>query len=147
MNELSQFAQLVGGDHGLAVVSVSRPDGTVASSVVNAGVLSHPVSGADVVGIVARGGARKLAYLRARPRATVVLRAGWQWAAAEGAAELAGPDDPMDGIGAERLRVLLREIFTAAGGSHDDWDTYDRVMAEERRTAVLISPERVYSNP
>jgi len=76
-----------------------------------------------------------------------VLRAGWQWAAAEGAAELAGPDDPMDGIGAERLRVLLREIFTAAGGSHDDWDTYDRVMAEERRTAVLISPERVYSNP
>ncbi len=35
----------------------------------------------------------------------------------------------------------------AAGGTHDDWDTYDRVMAEERRTAVLITPDRVYSNP
>ena len=43
---------------------------------------------------------------------------------------------------AERLRLLLREIFTAAGGTHDDWDTYDRVMAEERRAAVLLTPER-----
>jgi PPOX class probable F420-dependent enzyme len=146
MTKLSQFADLVNGDHGLAVVSVSRPDGTIASSVVNAGVLSHPVTGASVVGLVARGEARKLSYLRARPRATVVLRSGWQWAAAEGPAELAGPDDHLDGIDAERLRVLLREIFTAAGGAHDDWDTYDRVMAQERRTAVLIGPERVYSN-
>jgi hypothetical protein len=77
----------------------------------------------------------------------VVLRAGWQWAAAEGPAELAGPDDRLGGIDAERLRVLLRDIFTAAGGSHDDWDTYDRVMAEERRAAVLITPDRIYSNP
>jgi len=45
-------------------------------------------------------------------------------------------------VDAERLRLLLREIFTAAGGTHDDWDTYDRVMAEERRTAVLVTPER-----
>jgi hypothetical protein len=45
-------------------------------------------------------------------------------------------------VDAERLRLLLREIFTAAGGAHDDWDTYDRVMAEERRTAVLLTPER-----
>ena len=146
MTKLSPFADLVSGDHGLAVVSVTRPDGTVASSVVNAGVLSHPVTGADVVGLVAGGDARKLGYLRASPRATVVLRAGWQWAAAEGPAELAGPDDGLDGIDAERLRVLLREIFVAAGGSHDDWDGYDRVMAQERRTAVLISPERVYSS-
>ena len=41
---------------------------------------------------------------------------------------------------------LLREVFRAAGGTHDDWPTYDRVMAEERRAAVLISPERVYPN-
>jgi hypothetical protein len=52
----------------------------------------------------------------------------------------------MDGIDAERLRVLLREIFEAAGGTHEDWDEYDRVMAAERRVAVLIAPERVYGN-
>jgi len=65
---------------------------------------------------------------------------------AEGPADLAGPDDKLGDMDAERVRLLLREIFTAAGGTHDDWDTYDRVMAEEHRTAVLITPERVYSS-
>jgi len=37
-------------------------------------------------------------------------------------------------------------VFTAAGGTHDDWATYDRVMAQERRTAVLMTPHRVYSS-
>jgi hypothetical protein len=45
------------------------------------------------------------------------------------------------------LRLLLRDVFQAAGGTHDDYDTYDRVMAEERRAAVLITPRRVYTNP
>jgi hypothetical protein len=66
--------------------------------------------------------------------------------AAEGTAELAGPDDDLPGIDPERVRMLLRDVFTAAGGTHDDWPTYDRVMAEERRAAVLITPVRVYSN-
>ena len=34
----------------------------------------------------------------------------------------------------------------AAGGSHDDWPTYDRVMTEQRRAAVFVAPQRVYSN-
>jgi PPOX class probable F420-dependent enzyme len=147
VTDLTEFSRLVPSDHGLSVVSTLRPDGTIQASVVNVGVLNHPVSGQPVVGFVARGGTRKLDNLRAGRPATVVIRAGWEWAAAEGPADLAGPDDPMPGIDAERLRLLLREIFTAAGGTHDDWDTYDRVMAGERRTAVLLSPRRVYSNP
>jgi PPOX class probable F420-dependent enzyme len=126
------------------VVSTTRGDGTVQSSVVNAGVLDHPVGGAPVVGLVAAGGSAKLAHLRTRPQATVTFRAGWEWLTVEGATELAGPDDPLEGVDAERLRVLLREIFTAAGGTHDDFDEYDRVMAAERRTAVLLKPARVY---
>jgi hypothetical protein len=97
-----------------------------------------------VVGVVAAGGARKLGYLRACPRATVVLRAGYRWAAVEGQVELAGPADQLPGVDAERLRLLLREIFTAAGGVHRDFAEYDRAMAAERRTAVLVSPDRVY---
>ena len=143
MSGLQDFARLVDGDHGLCVVSTLRPDGTIQSSVVNAGVLPHPVTGGQVVGLVSRGDAHRLANLRARPRATVVVRAGWQWAGVEGPVELAGPDDPMPGVDAERLRLLLREIFTAAGGTHDDLATYDRVMAEERRVAVLIDPARI----
>jgi hypothetical protein len=29
--------------------------------------------------------------------------------------------------------LLVREIFAAAGGDRDDWDSYDRVMVEQRR--------------
>jgi hypothetical protein len=69
------------------------------------------------------------------------------WATVEGNAELAGVGDPQPWLtDAEQLRLLLREVFTAAGGKHDDWDEYDRVMAEQRRTVVLVAPTRVYSN-
>jgi len=144
MSSLADFANLVPLDHGLVVVSTARADGSIQSSVVNAGVLDHPVTSRPLVGLVSAGSSRRLNNLRARPRAAVVVRAGWQWAGVEGPVHLAGPDDPLGGIDAERLRLLLREIFTAAGGSHDDWDEYDRVMAAERRVAVLIEPERIY---
>jgi hypothetical protein len=147
MASIEDFSRLVAGDHGLVVVSATRGDGTISSSVVNAGVLPHPVTGETVVGMVVRGGTRKLAYWRERPYANVVIRSGWQWAAAEGRVDLAGPDDPVASVDSGRLRLLLREIFTAAGGSHDDFATYDRVMREERRTAVFVHPDRVYANP
>ena len=56
--------------------------------------------------------------------------------------ELIGPGDTDD----ESLRLLLRAVFAACGGTHDDWDTYDRVMREEGRVAVLVTPARVYGN-
>jgi hypothetical protein len=147
MAGIEDFRNLVAGDHGLVVVSVTRNDGTISSSVVNAGVLPHPVTGEAVVGMVVRGGTRKLANWRVRPYANVVIRSGWQWAAAEGRVDLIGPDDPQAGFDAERLRLLLREIFTAAGGTHEDFGTYDTVMRDERRTAVFVHPDRVYANP
>jgi PPOX class probable F420-dependent enzyme len=147
MTDLSHVADLVALDHGLSVIVTLRPDDTPQTSVVNAGVMTHPVTGGRVVAFVAAGRARKLVHLRADPTITVVVRAGWQWAAVEGTAELIGPDDPHPDVDDERLRVLLREVFTAAGGTHDDWEAYDTVMREERRTAVVVTPTRVYSNP
>jgi PPOX class probable F420-dependent enzyme len=144
VTDVSAFAELVPLDHGLCVVNTLRGDGSIQASVVNAGVLAHPLTGEQVVALVATGGSRKLDHLRADPRITIVARAGWKWAAVEGSAELIGPDDPHPEVDGEALRILLRDIFTAAGGTHDDWDTYDRVMAEERRTAVLITPRRTY---
>jgi PPOX class probable F420-dependent enzyme len=143
---LSSFAHLAGLDHGLCVLSTDRSGGGIHSCVVNAGVLPHPLTGSDVVGLAAAGGTQKLRNLRADRRGTIVVRAGWEWAAVEGPAEVIGPDDPHAEIDAESLRLLLRVIFKAAGGSHDDWDTYDRVMAEDRRAAVFITPDRVYGN-
>ncbi|MGW4098698.1 TIGR03618 family F420-dependent PPOX class oxidoreductase [Mycobacterium sp. NPDC004974] len=147
MAEVSAFAEMLSRDHGLCTLSTLRRDGSIQSSVVNAGVMAHPRTGEPVVALVAIGGARKLQHLRADPRATVVARAGWQWVTVEGTVEIIGPDDLDPDTDAEALRVLLRTVFEAAGGTHDDWDTYDRVMREERRAAVLITPTRVYSNP
>jgi PPOX class probable F420-dependent enzyme len=139
-------AEAIGSrDKFLAMISTARADGTIQSSVVNAGVLADPDNGQQVVGFVTYGPA-KLANLRARPQVTVTFRAGWEWAAVEGRARIIGPDDPTPGVDAERLRLLRREVFTAAGGTHDDWDEYDRVMAAERRAVVLVTPTRIYSN-
>ncbi len=146
MTDISAFAEMLSRDHGLCVLSTLRGDGSIQSSVVNAGVMAHPRTGEPVVALVAIGGTRKLDHLRSDPRATVVARHGWQWVTVEGSAEIIGPDDPSPGIDAEALRQLLRTIFLAAGGTHDDWDTYDRVMRDERRAAVLLTPTRVYSN-
>jgi PPOX class probable F420-dependent enzyme len=144
---IDDVRRLVALDHGLAAVSTVRPDGSLQSTVVNAGVVPHPVSGRPVAAFVARGATRKLDHLRHDPRTTLLWRAGWAWATVEGAAELAGPDDPLAGLDAEALRLLLREIYEAAGGVHEDWAEYDRVVATERRVAVLVTPTRIYQNP
>jgi PPOX class probable F420-dependent enzyme len=145
MTTLEEAAALARPERGLVVISTLRSAGTIQSSLVNAGVLPHPATGETVLGLVTAGRI-KLANLRARPQITATFRNGWQWAAVEGLAELAGPDDPQPWLDAEGLRQLRREIFAAAGGEHDNWDEFDRVMAEERRAAVLIRPDRIYSN-
>jgi PPOX class probable F420-dependent enzyme len=144
MEDVRRLAAL---DNGLATVVSHRADGTARATVVNAGVIDHPVSGAAVAAFVARPGTRKLADLRARPRAALQWRAGWAWVSLEGDVELIGPDDSAEGIDPERLRLLLREVYTAAGGAHDDWAEYDRAMAAERRVVAIVAPARIYANP
>jgi PPOX class probable F420-dependent enzyme len=146
MTTLHEAVALAAADSGLAVVSTVRADATVQASLVNAGVLPHPESGQEVLAFTTYGKV-KLANLRARPQLAVTFRNGWQWATVEGRAELAGPDDTQPWLATDdQLRLLLRDVFTSAGGTHDDWDEYDRVMASERRAVVLIAPTRVYSN-
>jgi PPOX class probable F420-dependent enzyme len=144
---LDDVRRFVALDHGLAVVSVNRSDGGIASSVVNAGVLEHPLSHDPVAGFVVAGAARKAVHLRSDPRCTVVWRAGWRWIGVSGSAALAGPDDQLPGLDADRLPALLRAVFVGAGGTHEDWDEYDRVMAAEGRVAVVVQPERVFGVP
>lgn len=147
MTTLHEATSLASDDSGLAVVSTLRADQSIQSSLINAGVLQHPATGAPVLGFVTYGRV-KLANLRSRPQVALTFRNGWQWATVEGTAELAGPHDAQEWLGdSDQLRLLLREVFTACGGTHDDWDEYDRVMAEQGRTVVLVTPTRIYSNP
>ena len=146
MTSLSDAVALAADESGLAVVSTLRADGSIQASLVNAGVVPHPTTGEATLAFVTYGKV-KLANLRARPQVAVTFRKGWQWATVEGTAELVGPDDPQPWLTEpDALRLLLRDVFTAAGGTHDDWDEYDRTMAEQRRTVVLTAATRVYSN-
>jgi PPOX class probable F420-dependent enzyme len=145
MPTLDDFAALLADDKGLVVLTTLRADLTMQSSVVNVGVMAHPTSGERVVAFVARGTSLKVAHVRARPQTTITMRAGWQWITVEGTADVIGPA-PSDAFDADHLRILLRDVFSAAGGTHDDWDEYDRVMREEGRLAVFVTPTRVYSN-
>lgn len=144
MTTLQEAVSLAEADQGLAVVSTLRADATIQSTIVNTGIISHPKSGETVLAFVSAGKVRQ-ANLRARPQITATFRRGWHYATVEGHAEIAGPDDPRAWLDYERLRLLLRQIFTAAGGSHDDWTDYDHTMATQRRAAVLIRPTRIYA--
>jgi PPOX class probable F420-dependent enzyme len=142
--DLARVRELVKGERGLASVATLRSDGTVHAAVVNAGVTTHPLTGEEVAGYVALGGALKLRHLRRRPQATITWRVGFRWQTVEGGVTLIGPDDPLEGFDPAGLPQLLRDVFLSTGSTHDDWPTYDRVMAEERRCVVLVRPQRVY---
>lgn len=133
-------------DMGLAVVATTRADGSVHSSVVNAGPLHHPVTGAEVVGFVVKSSARKVALIRACGRASLTFRRGYRWVAVEGRADLFGPDGDESASGVD-MPDLLRAVYIALGGTHDDWEEFDRMMNEERRLAVLVHPDRVMGQP
>jgi hypothetical protein len=147
VQRLERARELGARESGLAVVVTTRADGSAQASVVNAGVLAHPVRHDPVVGFVIRGHAWKLVNIRARRRVTLVFRSGCEWVSVEGDAELAGPDDPLQGLERGGLERLLRTIYAAAvGGTEDEWAQLDDTMAAERHTAVLVHPARVYSS-
>ncbi len=142
---LDDVMKLAGREQYLAVVATVRADATVQASLVNAAAMSHPLTGERTVAFVTYGSV-KLGNLRARPQVAVTYRSSWSWGTVEGVAQIIGPDDPHPDVDAERYRLLLREVFTSAGGHHDDWDAYDRTMLEQRRAAVFVTPSRIYSN-
>ncbi len=144
MANLDHVARLSTADHGLAVFTIGRPDGSVHASLVSAGVIDEPVDGLPGVAAVIGGGTVKLGLLRRVGRATLVFKDGFDWSAVAGPVRLIGPDDGAEyGLDVPRT---IRSVFEAAGGSHEDWDEFDRVMVAERRCAVFVRADAVSSN-
>jgi PPOX class probable F420-dependent enzyme len=142
-----QLVRSLSSQDNLAVVVTKRQQNGMQASVVSAGVMDHPLTGEPVVAFVARGQTVKLAHLRRNPQITVVFRHRHDWVTVEGQADLIGPDDGAAEFDPAGVPRLLRDVFTAAGGRHDNWGEYDRVMAEERRCAVFVHPLRIYARP
>jgi hypothetical protein len=145
MADLADVERVAAGDHHLAVFAVPRTDGTVHASLVTAGVIPDPVDGSAGVAAVVAGAARKLRLLRRSGHATLVFKHGWEWVAVSGPVRLVGPDDGTD-LGLD-VPGTIRSVFRAAGGTHENWDEFDRVMAEERRCAAFVRADTITSNP
>lgn len=143
---MDDVKQYLATDTGLAVISTTQTDGRVLSTLVNCGVIDHPVTGEPRVAMVSGGSAARLGHVRRGSEVTVAVTRGWNWVGITGPAELIGPADPNDDLDADATRLLLRQVFTAAGGTHDDFEEFDRAMVEDGRTAVLIEPLRIIGN-
>lgn len=144
--DLDDVRRAIASEHGLATISTVQTDGRVLSSIANCGLVPHPVTGEEQLALVSMGTAARAKHVRRGSEMTVLFRRGWNWVAVTGPVELIGPDDPVDGVDGEAIRMLLRDVFHAAGGTHDDLDEYDRAMADERRVAMLVRPDRIIGN-
>ncbi len=143
MTTLDTVRSFLTQENGLAAVSTVQTNGAVLSSVVNCGLIDHPVTREPRVAFVSMGNAARLRHIRRGSPITVAIRRTWKWVSITGTADLIGPNDNAHGFEPDRIRLLLRDVFLAAQGQHDDWDDYDRTMLADERTAVLIAPQRL----
>ena len=147
MSDIEIFSNYLSEETGLVTVSTTQVDGKVLSSVVNCGMIEHPLTGATCVAFVSGSKAARLKHIDRGSQVTITARRGWAWSSVTGPADLIRPEQVPESIDKEQMRLLLREVFHAAGGVHDDLEEYDRAMAQEGRVVVCVTPERVLGNP
>ena len=110
----------------------------------NAGLVRDPLTGDLVIGFAVRGQRHKLVNLRARPRATIVFRSGWDWVTAEGDVQIvdAGPrgsvaralhQSPDGSLGRFTQRRLADPI--------EDWAGIDTAVEQERHSPSAASSD------
>ena len=120
-----------------AVCTTFRRNGAAQLSIVTSGLYG---GGAAFTTTADRAKHRNLAR---DPRCSLLVsHADWRpFLVLEGNATVLSQDNTP----AEELRVAFREVFRAASGrEHPNWDEYDRVMVEDRRVIVIVTPEHVY---
>lgn len=120
---LEEFNAMAARGHGIdGVLSTVRAGETIQSSLASAGVL-HLVDGHRVL-------LREVYPATCRPRATVSARPGGTGPPSGATAQLIGARATATGYRSRAAaRLPVREVFTAAAGTHDDWNECDRVMA------------------
>ena len=117
-----------------AVITTYRRNGAAQMSIVTCGLYG------DGVAFTVSGTPAKLTNLRRDPRCSILVSQTdwWGYVVLQGAARLYSPGvtDP------DELRTVLRDVYVAAAGQpHPDWDDYDRAVAADSRSAIVVIPE------
>ena len=72
--DIEEVRAYLAKENGLATVSTTQVDGRVLSSVVNCGVINHPITGVPCVAHISASGAARLAHVRRGSQVTIAIR-------------------------------------------------------------------------
>ena len=119
------------------VLTTFRRDGAAQMSVVSCGPYR------DGVAFTTTADRAKLINLHRNPKCSLLVSQDdwWGYLVLEGHAEILSPAN----TGAAELSAILRDVYrTVSRVEHPDWEEYDQAMRDDRRSAVVVIPERVY---
>ena len=148
MTTPEEAAALARNERGLVVVATLRGDGTIQSSLVNAGIVPHPVTGESTLAFVTNGPV-KLANLRPAPGDRHVPATAGSGQQSKDTPSWLGRTIPIPGSTpndsaycSERSSPMPAASTTTGTPTTEPWPR----NAEERRAAVLVRPDRFYTN-
>ena len=121
--------------HG--VLTTFRRDGAAQMSIITCGPYR------DGVAFTTTARRAKLLNLQRDSRCSLLVsnENWWGFVVLEGRAQIISTDN----TGAEEYRDALRDVYrTAAGEEHSNWEEYDQAMRDDRRSAVIVIPSRIY---
>ena len=119
------------------VLTTFRRDGAAQMSVVSCGPYR------DGVAFTTTADRAKLINLHRNPKCSLLVSQEdwWGYLVLEGHAEILSPRN----TGAAELSAILRDVYrTVSRVEHPDWEEYDQAMRNDRRSAVVVIPERAY---
>jgi PPOX class probable F420-dependent enzyme len=119
------------------VLTTFRRNGAAQMSIVTCGPYR------DGVAFTTTADRAKLINLQRNSRCSLLVSQEdwWGYVVLEGEAQILSADNtPPD-----EFRMALRDVYrTASGTEHPNWPEYDAAMVEQRRSAVIVVPERTY---
>jgi PPOX class probable F420-dependent enzyme len=132
-NQIRQFAS----ETHRGVLTTFRRNGSAQMSIISCGPYR------DGIAFTTTADRAKLANLKRNPRCSLLVSQEdwWGYVVLEGHAEILSPENTAQ----EELQMALRDVYRAASGTeHPNWEEYDEAMQEQRRSVVIVVPERVY---
>lgn len=124
------------GENNKAVLSTFRKNGAAQLSIIVVGPFQ------DGAAFTTTADRAKLSNLRRDPRCSLLVSqdSWWGYVVLEGNARIMSSDN----TDADELRLALHQVYRVIAGDHSNWDEYDQAMRDERRSVVVVVPERVY---